>query len=175
MVWPAILAQAIFVQTVRCACAFAEGDSLCLFCAPVRRIITVRKGWSVMEIPSDGWVKVLRGRRPPSEEWLLMEPENHRGRWRHKQQAALSALGPEENAAKVQIQEALRRTKEVSQVGASQPRHHPGLGSRLSGTTPESFGRVGRSRRTRGRCTRTIAGWLLSQLCQTVQHRAFGG
>ena len=37
--------------------------------------------------PSDGWVKVLRGRRPPSEQWPLAkkiptktEPENHRGR-----------------------------------------------------------------------------------------------
>ena len=30
-------------------------------------------------------------------------------------EAALSALGPEETAAKVQIQEALRRAKEVSQ------------------------------------------------------------
>ena len=85
-----------------------------------------------MELPSDGWVKVLRGRRPLSEQWPLakkiptkMEPENHRGRRRHKPQgtqdkvksleAALSVLGPEENAAKEQIQEALRRAKEVSQ------------------------------------------------------------
>ena len=53
--------QAIFVQTVRCACAFAEGDLvLCPFCA----LLMVRKGWSVMEIPSDGWVKVCE-RRPP--------------------------------------------------------------------------------------------------------------
>ena len=65
----------------------------------------VRKGWSVMELPSDGWVKVLRGRRPPSEQWPPAK----------KSPAALSALGPEENAAKVQIQEALRRAKEVSQ------------------------------------------------------------
>ena len=30
----------------------------------------VRKGWSVMELPSDGWVKVLRGRRLRSVQWL---------------------------------------------------------------------------------------------------------
>ena len=36
-----------------------------IFCAPVSLVIMVRKGWSVMDVPSDGWVKVLRGRRPP--------------------------------------------------------------------------------------------------------------
>ena len=44
-----------------------------------------------MEIPSDGWVKVLRGRCDP--QWLLAkksptktDSETHRGQWQHKSQ-----------------------------------------------------------------------------------------
>ena len=54
-----------------------------------------------------------------------MDPEIHRSWWRHKSQgnqdkvrsleSFLSVLGPEKTAAKVQIQEALRRVQEVSQ------------------------------------------------------------
>ena len=94
----------------------------------------VRKGWSVMELPADGWVKVLRGRRPPSEQWpmasknaMKVETEKrNRGRWRQRPQvghdkvksleAALGALGPEDNCAKEQIQEVLRRAKEGRQA-----------------------------------------------------------
>ena len=97
----AILAQGISVQTVRCTC----------------------EGWSVMELPADGWVKVLRGRRPPSEKATKnstkVEIEKHsRGRWRQKPQVAqdktrslqtaLGVLGPEDTAAKEQIQGGLR-------------------------------------------------------------------
>ena len=74
----------------------------------------VRKGWSVMELPADGWVKVLRGRRPSSEQWPMatknstkVEIEKHsRGRWRQRPlvgqdkvrslEAAPGALGPED-------------------------------------------------------------------------------
>ena len=93
----------------------------------------VRKGWSVMELPADGWVKVLRGRRLPSEQWpmakktMKVETEKHsRGRWRQRPQvgqdkvknleAALGALGPEDTGAREQIQEALKRAKEGRQA-----------------------------------------------------------
>ena len=39
---------------------------------------------------------------------------------------------------------------------ASQPRHHPGRGSRQGGTTPESFGYIACSWRTRGRCHQRV-------------------
>ena len=91
----------------------------------------VRKGWLVMELRADGWVKVLRGRRPVSEQWPMasknstkVETEkNSRGRWRQRSQvcqdkvrrsleAALGGLGPEDLGAMERIQEVLRRAME---------------------------------------------------------------
>ena len=86
-----------------------------------------------MEVPADGWVKVLRGRHPPSEQWpmakntMKVETEKHsRGRWRQSPQvgqdkvksleAARGALGPEDIGAKEQIQAALKRAKEGRQA-----------------------------------------------------------
>ena len=107
-----------------------------------------REGWTSMDVPS-GWVQVIRGPKPPSQRWpqvqgsrqpgagnrpnqTKMESQNvGRGRWGNKSpvvqdkisslEAALSALGPEEIAAKEPLQEALRRAKEVSQPVRGDP------------------------------------------------------
>ena len=67
----AILVQAIFVQTVRCACAFAEGDFVVSILRPRQTDSHLLQGVECDGDPSDGWVKVLRGRCPPSEQWPL--------------------------------------------------------------------------------------------------------
>ena len=76
----------------------------------------VRQGWSVMELPADGWVKVLRGRRSPSEQWPMASKNTMGGEtqsWavasetsggtRQSQEPRsriVGALGPEDNCAK---------------------------------------------------------------------------
>ena len=95
-----------------------------------------RRGWSEMPIP-DGWVQVIRGPRPKSEVWpraksgmpsqkyLHGGSNNQPGRWRNSSRAdsskvrsleiALNSLSPEESGARVELQAALRRAKEVTQ------------------------------------------------------------
>ena len=99
----------------------------------------VRKGWSVMDVPSDGWVKVLRGRRPPSVQWppaqrspSKVESNNFSGgggRWRkipgsgsptatnrvRSFQAALKVLGLEEKAVREGLEASLQRAKAEAQ------------------------------------------------------------
>ena len=101
----AILAQAICVQTppllARLVRSFLEGDFVCWqYFAPVSRVIIHHghKGWSVMEFPSDGWMKVLRGRHPPLVQWppaqksssWWMEEERRVGLQRPRTGCALS-------------------------------------------------------------------------------------
>ena len=119
-----ILAQAIFVQTVRCSCTFAEGDFLSCdhFASQLDHSGSQRV---VSHGAPSRWVKVLR-RRPLSEQWpmakktMKVETENHsRGRWRQRPQvgqdkvksleAALGALGPEDTGAREPARQVLER------------------------------------------------------------------
>ena len=69
-----------FSQTPHCLrvvsflCNYSDSQSL--FCVPVSRAM-VRKGWSTLEVP-DGWLKIVRGVRPPSEKWPRAGPQQQR-------------------------------------------------------------------------------------------------
>ena len=87
-----------------------------------------RRGWGAFE-SSDGWIKILRGNRPPAEQWhrvqkqtTVVSPEL-KGRWRNgapntpklpsklqSLEAALSSLGPEDSGA-VELEAALTRVR----------------------------------------------------------------
>ena len=115
--------------------SFLEGDFVRwhFFCAPVSRVIMVRKGWSVMEVPSDGWVKVccglaallrcsgLQHRRVPQRWSRTISPvvvgdggrypsrAVQRPRTVRSFQAALKVLGPEEKAVREGLKASLQR------------------------------------------------------------------
>ena len=99
----------------------------------------VRKGWSVMELPSDGWVKVLRGRRPPSVQSQKSPSKvesNHfsgeggrnpsRGLQRPRTgctfQVALKVLGPDEQVMREGLEASLLRAKAEVQKPSTQQR-----------------------------------------------------
>ena len=96
-----------------------------------------------MELPSDGWVKVLRGRRPPSVQWPLAqknppkaEPNNLSGggrRWRKKPEsgspadsrvrsleAALKVLGPEDQVVREGLEASLQRATAAQRPSGQQ-------------------------------------------------------
>ena len=62
----AILAQALpfWLKDGHCFCVVRQFS----FVFPVRRRKMPRKGWSTVQVP-DGWLKVIRGPRPPATKW----------------------------------------------------------------------------------------------------------
>ena len=64
------MAQAILLKHhIACTCGefLVQLHRFPVFCVSVSRAM-VRKGWSTLEVP-DGWLKIVRGVRPPSEKW----------------------------------------------------------------------------------------------------------
>ena len=64
---PFILAQA-------CLCSRGTGELFLLFVR--RRAAMVRKGWTKVVVP-DGWLQVIRGKRPPSVQWPRAGSQQH--------------------------------------------------------------------------------------------------
>ena len=110
----AILAQAISDRTTCCLRALWQVFLfLVLFVAPfVRRCVMPRRGWQQMDVPT-GWVRVIRGPRPPSEKWPAARPVSV-GRWRSGQQSKPS---PPKSASRPQEFEP-SRTPEVAVADA---------------------------------------------------------
>ena len=130
-----VLAQ---VQTICCSRA-SGGLSFSFFCIFVRRRIMPRTGWPSVPVP-DGWLQVIRGPRPKSEQWpqqsrlpaaaLSVGTPRARGRWRSGDshvrrgepnsvtalKCALIVLGPEDGAVREGLEAALRRAKDKAKV-----------------------------------------------------------
>ena len=90
-----------------------------------------RKEWKAVD-PVDGWIKIIRGRRPPSEQWPRLQKQvvgsggdfkSVKGRWRSGAptaqlpnkvctlETAMAALGPEDVSVKAELEAALVRAK----------------------------------------------------------------
>ena len=90
-----------------------------------------RKEWKAVD-PADGWIKIIRGRRPPSEQWPHLQKQvagsgldfkSVKGRWRsgapttqlpnnvRTPETAKAALGPEDVSVKAEFEAPLARAK----------------------------------------------------------------
>ena len=133
-----------------------------------------RRGWSAMPIP-DGWVQVIRGSRPKSENWPRANPSAplhkgaqggtsaQQGRWRNSSgagltklqslEAALAVLSPEESGARAELQAAAQRQGGAETIATifTDSGCQGGRSSCQGVRVGESFGRIGRHQRGRGR------------------------
>ena len=64
-----------------CVCRVKLVSPFGLRCFFVSRFVMPRRGWQQFDVPS-GWVRVLRGLRPPSERWPVVHHPSSVGRGR---------------------------------------------------------------------------------------------
>ena len=103
-------------------CSFAS-------CQPLH--VMPRKEWKAID-PTDGWIKIFRGRRPPLAQWPRLQKQvdgsggdgkSVKGRWRsvapnaqlpnnvRTLETAIAALGPEDISVKTELEAAVARAK----------------------------------------------------------------
>ena len=97
-----------------------------LFCVPLCAQVIPRRGWQELDVPS-GWVRVLRGPRPKSEQWPAANAKKPaslpKNRWRREQsiptQPGLWKLPPPRPPSRAPEVVAAEATEEVRRLEAA--------------------------------------------------------